>query len=58
MYNEWYPATIQYRDKETCPREIDKLWAKSGLNNVILGGKTWNSKYWDVKGPENFDLFH
>ena len=51
------PYADQYKDKQDCPREVDKLFAKIGLNNIMLG-TPWNTKYYNAQGPEDYDIFH
>ena len=51
------PITMKYKDADDVPRDVDKVWVKSGTVNIILG-MPWNSDYNGIKGPEDFDLFH
>ena len=58
MVDEWYPATFQYRKQHDVPRDIDRLFAKHGLNVVMLG-QPWTAKYFNGgEGPKDYDLFH
>jgi hypothetical protein len=41
LKNEFIPYAYPYKDKHDCPREVDKLFAKIGLNNNMLG-TPWN----------------